>query len=260
MAKDLKISKRRRLTDLYVRGIEHVIDDGNGGPVAVWIQKLVPYEVKQAAEKANAVRARIVALKFADDQQEARLSLLSRMESDGMISDRQEMIEFLEAEKLLEMHRSHEAELAEEDEWAKNGYFDGLYDSWVEGGMRERYALDPETDEEARAVFEALERFDNEVERRMVGERKSIAREYAGKSDKALRELVLDRVIDMEADMEWSQEYQFWELFFSVRDAEDHRDRYFRDIEEVKTLPEEVYKSLVLAINELHVDQIEGKD
>lgn len=252
-------TKRRRLGDLYVKGTSVVFEDttGAGDDVAIWVQRLVPFEVTQCAEKAAAAQAMWTLLKFKDASDEKRLAILAKADYDNMLDQRTDMIDFLIAGDVLEAQSSCESELAEEEEWAKDSYLDGLRESWLDKYKKEHHT---EPTPESEKVWAELCRFSDKVDELVDRERVKLRRDYAKKSNETLREEVVDKLIAQQGNATWLQEYTLWEVFFSCRDSEDHRQRYFHDIDEVRLLDDEPLVRLVEAINELNIQPQEVKD
>lgn len=244
--------KQRRLGDLYVVGKELTLDDGKG-PVTVWINKLNPVDHSNALRHANAARARILAAKK-DKESEERLSI----ESDLADQEKEDLITFLVSDVALRRQEAIEAELAAEQEWEDKDYLQGLVDSW-ENGLKDTYAADSE-DPEAKHVFEELERWEAVLAERMKAEREALTRDYSEKSEEDLRELTLDRLIQVQGDQAWLEEYHRCEVWLATREPDHHKKKYFANRDEVDDLPNEVLLALVSAYRELTVEPTEGKD
>lgn len=251
--------KARRLADLYVVGKMVAIDDGQGDPVEVWLQKLNPIDQEKAMRGANAARARFLAIRKDTDSDEYN-SLYSQVYDVG---DVDQLVEYLIAPELGKLAIARESELAEEDEWANDNYLQGLRDAW-EGndetpGLMEVYHRNPE-DKEAAAVYAGLKKFMEQVEKSLEGERKALKKEYANRDIERLREDVLVQLIDVQADIEWMKEFRKAEVWLAVREPNDPKKRYFSTREEVDELSLEVQTRLMEAYRSLSVDVVEGKD
>lgn len=245
--------------DLYVKGTNVVFEDptGEGDDVAIWVQRLVPFEVTQCAEKAAAAQALWSLLKFKDASDEKRLAILAKADYDNMLDQRSDMIDFLIAGEVMKAEASAEAELAEEEEWSKDSYLDGLRESWFDKHKREHHT---EPTPESEKVWGELLRFSEKVDEMVEKHKVSLRRDYAKKSNETLREEVVDKLIAQQGNATWLQEYTLWEVFFSCRDPENHRQRYFVDIEEVRLLDDQPLMKLVEAINQLNIEPQEVKD
>lgn len=245
--------KTRRLTDLYVKGKEVLISDGKTEPIPVWVQKLNPVLQEEALRRANAARARLLTKKKMPDTHEYQ-----SIRNDVLGKDPEELIDFLVADLVGQRTPAIEAEMASEEEWSENSYLQGLRDAW-NNEMRDRFHTD-NTDEEALQTWTELKRFSDLVSDRLKSEADSYRRDFEGKSDEDLVELVFDKTFQAAGDMAWVHEYRRCEVYLGVRDAENHRERYFENRDEVDELEQETLVTLVAAYHDLNVDVTEGKD
>lgn len=248
------MAKRRRLEDLYVRGRELSVDDGSGDPVTVWLQKMNPLEHEKAIRKAGAAKAQVLLAQRDHQSEEWQEALTDVSELGG----RDVLIEQVIQEEVAKLRESKEAELSFEDEWKKEGYLEGLREAW-QSGLDMKYAEDPE-DPEARRVFLELKRFTDQLDEQLADEIDALRRDYDDMPLEQLQDKVVDRVLDMRAGLAWLKEYRRCEVFFSVRDPDDHDKYYFSSRDEVDRLSAEVFRILANAYEELAVPPLEGKD
>lgn len=252
--------KTRRLSDLYRRGVEvTVADDEGDDPVRVWLQKLNPVENESAIRAANAYRARVLMKKRQPDSEE----FLATM-NEVIDYSPEDLVQYLAVYKVATEAEALEAEYAEEKDWTKDDYLQGLRDSWEEGGLKERYfAQDKENDildPEAQTCFDEIERFTTGVDARLEQERTALAKDYEQRSHEELQEMVMDQIFRMQADLQWMMEYHKMELYLGVRNPENHKERYFEARAEVDELEAEVVGRLVEEYQTLTVGVTEGKD
>jgi hypothetical protein len=250
------IVQRRRLTDLYIKGKPLELNDDTEGEesIVVWISKISPLENQESSAKANAVRAAILANKYVDDTDETRRIYLDQISE---IDKREDMINFLIAPRLQELEISHQSQLASEDKWAKDNYYESLLESW-NSDMRERYEADNK-DVEAKKVYTELMKFVKEVEKRVEADKEDLIGEYEIRTDAELRSQTIDRLIEAEADYAWLNEYRKWQVFYATREFTDHKKRYFLMKEEVDSLDPRITGQIISAYLELQVDSLEGK-
>lgn len=247
--------KRRRLTDLYVTGKEVTVNDDSGeDPIVVYLQKLNPMDNEQALRKAGAARSRILSWGKNPDSDE----FLSVESEVWDIKERDTLIEYLIQEDLSNKYASTEAELAAEDEWSKDNYFQGLRDAW-EGGLAEEWAADPE-DADAKRVQSELKRFDDRVSERVEQEAEHLRSQWRDIPEHELRSEVTGKFVKMRADMEWLREFRKCELWLSTREAENHKKLYFQNRAEVDMLDPQIFGRLMAEYEQLTVDVQEGKD
>ena len=247
--------KTKKLGDLFIRGVECTVTDGEDS-VEVWIQKLNPLQQDKALRRANGARAKVLSVRKKDADDLDRLSYTH--EAEEILEDRDNAIDYLLSEKLGTLYQLREAELAFEKEWSEENYLQGLRDAW-EDGLSDAYAIDQE-DEDALRVFNELKRFAEAVEKSVQGERDSLAKGLENKTDEELEQLVVNKVIEAAADLEWLKEFRKSEIFFAVREPGDHNKPYFEKREDIDDLEIEVFGQLTQAYNSMRVDVVEGKD
>jgi hypothetical protein len=243
--------KHRRLTDLYVRGKDVTFDDGEGEEITVYVKKLNPVSHEKAMRSANAARSRTLALRGQRDTDDFH-AMWAEVE-DYQFDD---LLNYIVLEESSKREPAVEAELAGEEEWAKEDYLQGLRDAWQEG-LDERYATDP-TDADAKACFDELQRFMKQVTDVMEGEADKIRADFEHKPIDVLRDNVFERVIGMQASLAWLAEYRRQEVFHGTFEP-DRKTRYFTSRAEVDEIPAEVYVVLTTTYREISVDPTEGK-
>lgn len=252
-ARENMATKRRSLSDLYMVGKLVEVDDGEG-PVPVWLQKLNPLDTEQAFRKAAAARARVLIARK-DREGDAFMALWSEVSDIG---SRETLIDYVIADDLGKFSDSLEAQLMHDEEWSKDGYLQGLQDSW-ESEMQERWLADKE-DQEAVKVFDELSRFNNEVQKKLDGERDRLRKDYANVSLEDLEAKAVDRLLEMKAQLVWMQEYRRAVVWRAARDPENHKKYYFNDRSQVDELAPEVTNQLIDAYEAMTVSVPEGKE
>lgn len=256
---DIIAPNRRRLTDLYVTGVEIRLNDGatEGDDVVVWLSKISPVEQRDAADKATSARAKILSVKNSPLHAEERLQYEDQVLDLGLES-REDWIEFIALNDLQEAEFSNQERLSAEGEWAKNDYLDALQKSWNDG-LSEAYEADQEN-EEAKRVFLELTRFSKEVAAATEEDKVDIFAKYDRDSDDKLLTLVIDKVVEAESDFAWMSEFSRWQMFYAVREPNAHKVRYFVEKEEVDSLDTRIINELLTAYREMTVEPVEGKD
>ena len=94
----------------------------------------------------------------------------------------------------------------------------------------------------------------------MTEDRELILAAYEHTSDEDLRRDVVNKIIDSEADFAWLNEFAHWQVFYSIREPEDNKQRYFTSREEVDAIDNRILSELIAAYREMTVDSTEGKD
>lgn len=243
---------KRKLSDLYVRGTELTLDDGNGA-VTVWLQKLNPIDHREAIRKADAARAKFITICRDRDSEEYCQILNSVVDQD-----RELLIGYLVAMERLRLGPMKRSEVAEGAAWKDENYLDGLQDLWAEE-LAERFAEDPD-DAEAKRVHDELERFESEVEKELDSDLTTHREWLDSDTDTALQDKVIAHQVKNVAEAAWVDAYYRWEVFFATREPTDHKKRYFDSFSEVNELDPAVFAEINEAIRQLTVDPSEGKD
>lgn len=254
------MNKTKKLFQLYVTGNPVTIGDDDGNEETLWIQKLNQHENESAYRKANAKRAKFI-LDKRDADSQAILEL--RGEYEALLDDgREPMVTYLANEKIGSAYEAREAELAASDEWSKDGYYQGLLDSWNDE-MAERYARrddGDEPDEEAIKVFDEMKRFTEELEKILLSEKEDHMAYFEAMSDEKLEKLLIEKLIAGEADSIWLNEYKMQEIYYACRDFSNHTVRYFDSRDELNKIDFNVLIALLSAYRDLNVELTEGKD
>lgn len=249
--------KTRRLEDLYVRGVELSITDGEDDPVVVWVQKMNPLEHEKSIRRAGAAKAQIL---VAARDRDSELWQEAYSDVDD-IGGRATLIDYLIGDDVAKFQDVKEAELSFTDEWQEDHYLQGLRDLWddPERPLSAVYAEDPEN-EDARRVYLELKRFATQVEEEVNPEMERLRRDYETATDEELREKALERVIEIRSGLGWLREYRTCEVLYGVREPDDHKKYYFTTREQVESLAAPVFQKIASAYNKLVVDVSQGKD
>lgn len=259
--KEVIAPTRRRLTDLYVVGREvsfEVPGAEDEEPIVVWLSKLSPIQQRDSADSATSARAKLLALKNDPDSNPRQIAVIREQLEDLGIKDRSNMIDFLISPKVQEAFAANESRIGSEGQWAENDYLNSLQKAWNEG-LSEKYATD-EDDEDAKRVYDALLKFTEEVREATEEDRENLKLEFEHDSDAELADKCLARAIEAEADFAWVNEFSRWQVFYAVREPDDHKQQYFIDRAEVDNLDAKILNRLLTEYNEMTVDPTEGKD
>jgi hypothetical protein len=256
---------RRRLTDLYMVGQELSFTDDDledSEPIVIWLNKISPIQQRDAADNATKVRAGILSIKNAPSASAERLIYEDQIYDLGL-DERTLQIEFLATNKLQEAETSNEERLAAEDEWADDQYLRSLQEAWNDGAM-EIWTSNPDGEDaetkEAVRIYDELKRFADQVTKASEDDRENILAEYEHYSDEEIFKQTVDRIIESEADFAWMNEFACWQVFYAVRDPEDHSERYFENRDEVGYLDNRILTEIVREYRDMTVEGVEGKD
>jgi hypothetical protein len=251
--------KRRRLSDLYVRGKEVTIDDGTDDAVTIWLQKLNGVDRESCLRRSHAAKARYMSEADQEDSE-----LFQAVFSQIRVMERDDLVGLIVAEDLAKYRQRVEAERsADEETWGKENYLQGLVDAWIgdenEGGLAAIMAQDPE-DPDVKRVDAELKRFEEEVLSLVRVESDRLILDWGDAPEETVWKRATSRLLDLRSTDAFGAEFERQQLFYSVRDPDDHAKRYFGTLTELDDLDDAVRKKLVNEYNELMVSPIEGKD
>lgn len=249
---------RRRLSDLYKIGKEVSFDlPGEDEPLVVWVQKLTPAEEKIAVTKARPAKAKIATIKRLPEDSDEKFYYYDKLDEARFDTDRKKL-EYLVEEKLGEYALSVEAEIGDQDEWAKEDYLVGLQEAWNDG-LKATLATNPD-DPDARRVFAELQRFTEEVEEAVVNRQNQLIYEIQDLDEEELDKRVVRKLIEDDSSQEMYSEFRKWQVYLATRYGDDHNERYFEDRDELERTDFSIYIKLLSAYIDINVDGVEGKD
>lgn len=252
--------KKRRLSDLYVRGSELSVDDGSDDPVTVWLQKLNGIDRESCIRRSHAAKARYL-LETDNVESETYQAIYSQIRS---IEDQDSLIGLIIAEDLARERQRAEAELGTDEEtWGKENYLQGLVDSWVgdeeNPGLAAVKVQDPD-DPEALRVEAELDRFEAEVKKAVTSYHERLMDDWKdAPSDRVWHEAT-KALLDLRSKEVFTNEFERQQVFYSVRDPAHKDRRYFGTLAEVDDLDPKIYEQILTSYNTLMVNPIEGKD
>ena len=246
---------RKRLMNLYMIGKEVTFED-ESGEFSVWLQKINPWQEREAIAKSKIVRAPIMALKR-DRLDPDRVQYTDLLVDWGM-DNKDAQIAFLISPKVQQARDSAEAKIAFEDQWAKDDYLITLQEAW-NSGMADVFALDPE-DKEASRIYGELRRYTDQVDAEVEYEANEYALDMQDKDEAKIEQDVLDILIDAEADALQMAEFRRWQMFYAVRNPDDHDALFFEGREDVDVIDPKIFIRLLEEYSEMTVDGLEGKD
>lgn len=259
---------KRHLRDLYVKGKETTLTDGRTveeettnddgetvvervelPAVQVYLRKINLTDSQTAFRKANAARARVLS-SFADKESEAYQSVLA----DVLETPTEGLIDLTIGSEAVNLLDSAMSETADNEEWSKDDYLQGLYDAWEE--LKDGDPDDPERDR----VRGELDRYEAEVQKIVDAGLESLRRDKAEMNPESLREEAVKMMLKVQADAAWLDTFRKSEIYFATRHNDKRDERYFDSPGEVDELEPEVFGQLVREYQSITVDTQEGKD
>ena len=265
VANEIVVPKRRQLKDLYQIGALHSfrgpvqLEDGSIEmfDVPVWVSKLSQLEERECASRASHARGALQAIArqpmdHADwDQYRFKLT-------DYAITDRYDYILFLIESELDEFRTSARERLSDEKEWSDDDYLNSLESAW-ESSLYDKFIENSE-DPEAKRVFEALKKFMDQVDKEIEAEKINLIDSFEDDTDEEILNKVLKKLIESESNVAFVNEFRDWQVYFSMKDPDDHSKRYFDSREDLYYLDNTILDNLKEAFLEVSVSSMEGKD
>lgn len=260
------IKARKKLTELFRRGIEVRFDEDGGhlGPfldddgkpisatddqVAMWIQAPSPYQREMALRDAQAARAR--ALLRAKRDEESEENLTSKVFLAEMTDET--LLEYVLMVNEDDRRNMAIREVLSREEWSD---FAALQDSFR---RMEETGGDPESDE-WKDLMEADKRYGEQV-----SDREEELTEAARESLKYLPKEELERrALEKRSEIAGSQafmsEYEKQMLFYAIRDIDNTANLFFDSVEEWNEQPDEIRSVIVDALSKFIGEAGEAKN
>jgi hypothetical protein len=252
--------KRRRLSDLYVRGKELSVNDGEGEPVKVWLAKMNELDRESALRRANAAKAKFT-LTADDEESEAFAAAYAEIRD---LSDREEVALFIIADDVAQARRRLESEaLTDEEGWGKDDYLAGLLDAW-QGDEDNRGLSDIQEedadDPEVKRVWGEIQRFHEEITKATEHETERLLKDFDQVDIETLRRKATHRLLEMQAIEMFVREYRRQQIFYAVREPDSRHKRYFGSVSEIDDIDDELRAFLLEQYDGMVVERREGKD
>lgn len=236
---------RRSLEDLWEAGKDYDLSPNEDGSAMVYIRKLGPTQQGEAVRMANAERAK-VSLVGRDPEDERYIVLKAEVEE----MEREDMIEKLAQTKVQEERSKLEQEISEKEEWSNDGYLQSLVDAW-EGGLMESFfrGEDDLNYLEGKKCLDEITRFNEEVGSKLEVQLSAARREIERFSTERLVEKTMEAQFDYEASLAWMRTFRLYQIMFGVHTTD--RERMFETIDEVASLPAELFGRIVNCLTDL---------
>jgi len=247
---------KRHLSDLFVVG-KYVSILGEDGEEAakVYMKKLSPVDMKTATRKANAARAYILSASRDKNSDEYRIT---ETEVRDMDADIEQLVDLAITPELVKIRAKYEAEVEAEEDWKDN--LQALYDAWRDG-LEKIYMETKDTkapDVEATRVWNELQRYTDQVNELVEDERVGLIENYVSRGYDRVVDKLIKVLMEFQADQIWLDEFRLCQVWLSVFENHEAKERYFPEREDVVVQPE-ILKQLIEAYATLGVDVEEGK-
>lgn len=244
------------IQDLYTRGADFKIPGPDNSFWDLHIRKLNPVEQKKAVRAANAARVRLMKVLTRDPETDDERLLLEEQLEDIGDGSRDDMIDFLVSANVTMKTQAIEQEVAADEKWEEE--IQALHDAWDED-VQADYALGPdERSAETQDIYDQLKEFADDVEKKVEGAKKIIRNDLEKLSDEDLREKVMKMLLERDAGMVWLKTFRDYQILYGIEDKETS-ERIYSSIEEVVSLPTELYTHYLHAIELITVPTLDLK-
>jgi len=273
------IQKRRRLSELYVRGAEarfnesgaasfdpkKTVEDeeGNTHPapivsdddfertdddVVIWVQPPSPLQREQALREAQAARSRALLNARRDDDSADAANTKAFVAS----MERETLIDYVLSSEEQERRERAQRDVLGRDEWEDFSSLQDAMRQWDEAG-------NPRTEEWQPLI-------DKDIE---FGRQVSDAAKYLRDSDREaltlmsrdeLERKAFDKRIELLGSQAFISEYERQMIFFAARDDEDHSALFFEDIDDLMSQEDIVQSTISDTLSSFIEDPGEAKN
>lgn len=267
------IKSRRKLSDLYKRGIEVRFGPGEGdkpigkvGPfidsdgslipcpedwVAAWVQPPSPLQREQALRDSQAARARSLVRAKRDEESEEHLTAMAFL----VEMDDETLVDYLLVSEMENRRADATREVLADDEWKDLTVYQDAMRQFDEMSEEER-----EASEEYKAMLELDEKLLAQIR-----DRERELYEAAYESMKILgRATVERRALEKRAEIAASQvfmaEYERQMMFYAIRDIDDHGVLFFESARECAEQDDAIREVFAEALDNFIDDVGEAKN
>lgn len=265
--KSVDTKPQAHLSDLFSTGKEVIIAYPGKPETDTWVERPNPDQHEECMRISRSARARRYH-ELMDDGSDERLAL--EQEAKAMLKPAL-------VEAVLDKHmRAIERQALNDvmfsgdfgSDWGSEGEkwssvidalqtrFDEIIDhnKEMEAADAQEGLIDIETDEEVERLSKVQEKFEKEVTERKDELVKDKKVEIAATTALQLRKDVMSQRIDLECDMTWFATFKYEQLYRAVRYPADHTKLYFRNVAQIKALPQQVQEVLMQGLQDVDVD------
>lgn len=259
----------KHLSQVFARGalvtIEFIdYETGDTDSVEVWVSKLTAAEQSKATDAARTASVRRKH-ELREDLQEAF--------DDELDIPTQELIDALMVFERQNIQREAYEEVLHNPDvgsnWSEDG-FDllGLNEALIARHKEieaENEGVDPKEqvqlndDKEYKRLLNSQNKFFDEVDEVKQKKIDSKAHEFTVFSDAELREKLRDKMIDMEVQVTWYEQFRQHVVYHSIKYPDNRKRNYFQSVHDVEALPELIFDQLWDAYDEIGLSSVDVK-
>lgn len=257
------IQKRRRLSELYTRGVEARFnesgaaaidpkatvedDEGNERPkviagdegfeptdddVVIWVQPPSPLQREQALREAQAARSRALLAVRKDETSPDAANTKAFVANMG----HETLIDYVLSADEQERRERAQRDVLGRDEWKDFSQLQDAMRQWDEAGS-------PRTEEWQPLIDRDVE-FGRQVSEAAKYLRETDRESLAMMSRDELEKRAFDKRIELIGSQAFVQEYERQMIFYCARDDEDHEELFFEDVDQLMS-QEDIVQSVL---------------
>lgn len=268
----MSVKSRPHLRDLYGEGQEITVKVWHADElqeIPIWLRRPNPIDQQEAQRKGRGARARTKNRLREGDE---RMALEQEVGDLAKLGVCEQLIDFSKAEFEAAAQNDVLYSDAVGDDWSEEGkdlhaVTEGYQARWLEivalneeHEAEETELVKPEEDVELQKLQDVISDFENQIKKRTLELIESETTTLMKLKRSTLNKQLIDKNIEVEADLEFYQEYQLAMLYFSCRDPEDHTASYFQSPREILEYPQMVRTQLTTAYEaqEMGVENIKN--
>ncbi len=262
-----KPEQQPHLSDLFSTGKEVTVAYPGKPETLLWVERPNPDQHEECMRISRSARARRY-YELMDDGSDERLAL--EQEAKAMLKPA--LVEAILDKHMRAIERKSLNEVlfsgdfgsdwgSEGEKWssvidALQTRFDEInsHNKELEAADAEEGLIDIATDEEVERLSQVQAKFEKEVNERKEELVKDKKVEIAVEKVPQLRKEVMKQRIDLECDMTWFATFKYEQLYRAVRYPDDHTKLYFRNVSQIKALPQQVQEVLLQGLQDVDVD------
>ncbi len=246
------VLSRESLDDLYKSGKEYDVSPFQDGSAMIYMRKLGPTQQGVAVREANSARIKTTLLAEDPDNVET-LEIRKDLES----LSRDQKVEQLALASIAEERQKAEQEVSDKEKWLDDGKLQALVDAWESGLMVDYMAGEKKRSKESERVFDEMKEFTDAVDEKTKNKLEVAKVKFEKCSDEVLDGKMIKAQIEYDASLSWMRVFRMHQILYGVHNLE--RERMYDAMEDVETIPAELFAKFIDAIADLALPAIEVK-
>jgi mRNA-degrading endonuclease RelE of RelBE toxin-antitoxin system len=248
---------RAALQDLYIKEARVEIprppdEEGNErDPIVFYARKMNPLQQESASRKASAAQIHMRRLQSRPDDPDYIVV-------DDAIDEIEDLSRFIAEVETGRERDKAEQELAEEDEWSKDNYYQSLIDAWTPERQRDfTENADEDREPETKKIWAEMKRFENELESLLKQRRTKRMAEVEELPLAEQRKIAFKFLLEQQCNTEWLRVFNIWRIIYGIVDED--KNPVFKDEDDVMSAPAEAQRIFRRALDELSLSVTEVK-